>query len=108
MDVRDVPPSPDFDERVASRFHLDIYSEEWGFLFCHRGQLSRIRVTDVPFVHGRDDFRLLDGTPALGEIGLLLRTLERQHEISFRRDLAMVRSDMPNVEPHVRRWLLAL
>lgn len=108
MDVGDVPPSPDFDERTASRFHLDLYSEEWGFLFCHRGQLSRIRVTDVAFVHGRDDHHLLDATPALPDIGGLLRSLERRHQIVFRRDLALVRSDLPNVEPAVRRWLLAL
>jgi len=108
MDVGDVPPSPEFDERTASRFHIDIYSEEWGFLFCHRGELSRIRVTDVAFVHGRDDHRLLAATPALAELGALLRSLERKHQVAFRRDLALVRSDLPNIEPLVRRWLLAL
>ena len=32
-----------------SRFHLEVYAEEWGFKFCHAGRVSWIRVTDVPF-----------------------------------------------------------
>src|SRR5690242_2350229 len=49
-------PSTDYDDRIATRFQLGIYAEEWGFFFCMHGKGSWIRVTDVPFVHGRDDF----------------------------------------------------
>src|SRR5881628_386772 len=71
MDVVPTPPVTDFDETTASRFHLDMYSEEWGMFFCHRGKSSWIRVTDIPFVHTRDDFSLLAITPALKEVGAL-------------------------------------
>src|SRR6185312_10788992 len=64
----------EFDETTSSRFHLDIYLEEWGVFFCHAGQSSRIRVTDMAFVHGRDDFQLLGVTPQLKDIGWLFGT----------------------------------
>src|SRR3954471_13022343 len=51
LDVVDQPARDKFDERIDTRFRLEIYSEEWGFLFCHGGQASWIRVTDIPFVH---------------------------------------------------------
>src|SRR5690348_9029878 len=51
LDVRDFPAPAEFDERTDTRFHLDLYAEEWGVLFCHAGRLSRVRVTDIPFVH---------------------------------------------------------
>src|SRR5947207_487774 len=80
-----------FDERTDTRFRVEIYSEEWGFLFCHAGQASWIRVTDVPFVHGRDDFKLLPSMPALKDLGTLLRSVEQQHHVRFRRRNALVR-----------------
>ena len=39
-----------------TRFDLNVYAEEWGFVFKHGDRTSWIRVTDVPFIHGRDDF----------------------------------------------------
>ena len=108
LDTRDVPAPPEFDERVDSRFHIDIYSEEWGFLFCHDSKLSRIRVTDIPFVHGRDDFQLLTLTPTLGVIGSFLRALEHDHRVRFRREHALVQTDLIEAEPSIRRWLLSM
>ncbi|HEY2732945.1 MAG TPA: hypothetical protein VGI70_03125, partial [Polyangiales bacterium] len=69
LDVVDQPASAEYDERTASRFHIEIFGEEWGFFFCHAGRASWIRVTDVAFVHGRDEFGLLGVTPDLSQIG---------------------------------------
>src|SRR4051812_34793496 len=65
-------PPTDYDDRTATRFHLSVYAEEWGFFFCHGGRASWIRSTDVPFIHGRDDFALLRELPPLAAIGGLL------------------------------------
>jgi hypothetical protein len=89
-----------------SRFDLDLYAEEWGFRFDHAGRVSWIRVTDVPFVHGRDDFRLLAKTPDLLGINALLCDLEVDHGIAFRRATASVRTNVPNADGIVRDWLL--
>src|SRR5690349_5164004 len=56
LDVRNEPAPHLFDLEKDSRFHVEIYTEEWGFFFCHGGHASWIRITDVPFAHGRDDF----------------------------------------------------
>src|ERR1700755_2434276 len=73
LDVVDGPAPTEFDERTATRFHIDIYSEEWGVFFCHAGRSSWVRITDIAFVHGRDDFGLLAAMPMLKDIGALLR-----------------------------------
>jgi hypothetical protein len=104
----DVPAPEMFDDRIDSRFHVDIYGEEWGFFFCHGGRTSWIRVTDVPFVHGRDEFELLSTSPRLGEIGELLRGLESRHRILFRRKQALVKTNLPSAESSIRRWIEAL
>jgi hypothetical protein len=108
LDVVETRAPSQFDESTATRFHLDIYSEEWGFYFCHAGQCSWIRVTDVPFVHGRDDFKLLDLAPPLTEIGQLVRELEQRFSIRLRRDLALIRTNLPKAEPAVRSWIATL
>jgi hypothetical protein len=97
-----------FDEQTATRFHLDIYSEEWGVYFLHARQSSWIRITDVPFVHGRDDFRLLEVIPALKDIGLLVRQLERLHQIQFQRQHAAVRTNLAGAEVEIRSWIATL
>jgi hypothetical protein len=97
-----------FDERVDTRFHVDIYAEEWGFFFCHAGRTSWIRVTDIPFVHGRDEFGLLAQVPVLAEIGSLLRGLENQHRLVFRRKHALIRTNVAGAEPGIRRWVESL
>jgi hypothetical protein len=94
-----------FDERQDTRFHVDIYAEEWGFFFCHGGRTSWIRITDIPFVHGRDEFGLLAQAPRLADIGALLRGLENQHHLAFHRKHALVRTNIAGAEPGVRRWV---
>lgn len=108
LDVIDGPAAGDYDEKSATRFHLDIYSEEWGHYFCHAGKASWIRVTDLAFVHGLDDHRLLGLTPPLHEIGRLVRHLEETFAIRFRRDLALIRTNLARVEPKIRQWLETL
>jgi hypothetical protein len=105
MTTLDGPAPAHFDERTDTRFHIDIYAEEWGFFFCHGGRTSWIRVTDIPFVHGRDEFRLLAQVPALADIGALVRGLENQHGVMFRRKHAMVRTNVARAEVAIRRWI---
>jgi hypothetical protein len=97
-----------FDERSDTRFRLEIYSEEWGVFFCHKGRASWIRVTDIPFVHGRDDFHLLQAVPALNDIASLLRSIEQEHAIAFKREHALIRTNLPAAEPVVRAWIRTL
>ena len=61
-------------------------------MFEHRGEASWIRVTDVAFVHGRDDFELVGRIPRLDAIGTLLRDVEREHGLVFDRHRPFVRS----------------
>jgi hypothetical protein len=108
LDVGDATPSVDYDEKSATRFHLDIYSEEWGHYFCHAGRSSWIRVTDLAFVHGKDDHHLLGLTPSLRDVGQLIRHLEHKYAIRFRRDLALIRTNLANAEHAIRQWVAAL
>lgn len=108
LDVVQKRAPSEFDETTSSRFHLDIYLEEWGVFFCHAGQSSRIRVTDIAFVHGRDDFQLLGVTPQLKDIGWLLRHVESRHGLEFMRAHADIRTNVANVEPAVRSWIASL
>ncbi len=108
LDTRDAPAPHAFDDRAATRFHVDIYSEEWGVFFCHGGRSSWIRVTDIAFVHGRDDFGLLGTIPALKDIGALLRKLEQQHTIQLHREHAAIRTNLTGAEPAIRRWIATL
>ncbi len=106
--VSDAPAEPAFNLDTDTRFRIEIYSEEWGFFFCHGGHASWIRITDIPFVHGRDDFKLLELTPPLKELSRLVRVLENRHTIRFRREHALVRTNVAGAEPAVRRWVLSL
>jgi hypothetical protein len=105
LDVTDARPPTDYDETTATRFHLDIYKEEWGIYFCHAGYSSWIRVTDIAFVHGRDDYRLLSSMPSLKDAGSLLRRIEQQHQIAFKRHHARIRTNLSNAEGAFRRWI---
>ncbi len=104
----DRPPSAELDEARDTYFRIEIYSEEWGFQFCHAGRGSWIRVTDISFVHGRDDFKLLALTPALKDIGLLLRRLEREHALALNRRVALIRTNLASAEPAIREWVRSL
>jgi hypothetical protein len=88
-----------------SRFQIAISSSEWGFLFGHRGRVSRIRVTDVPHVQERDDHKLLPRVPPLRDLGSLIRWLEREHGLAFRRAHAFVGTDLADAEPRIRTWI---
>jgi hypothetical protein len=93
----------DVDMTTATRFQLEIFAEEWGFMFCHAGQMSWIRVTDIPFVHGKDDHGLLGHTPPLGDIATLIHTLEERHDIAFGRD-PLVRTSLLGAEAVIADW----
>jgi hypothetical protein len=108
LDVLDEPAPSEYDEATATRFHIDIYGEEWGFFFCYRGRSSWIRITDIAFVHGRDDYQLLASVPALKDIGTLIRRLETEFRVRFQRGHAHVRTNLPNLEPIVRNWIATL
>jgi hypothetical protein len=108
LEPRDAAPGAVFDERRDTRFRIEIYSEEWGVFFCHAGKASWIRVTDIAFVHGRDDHGLLASMPRLEDIGLLLRAVERTYAVSFRREHALIRTNLPSIEGAVRLWIRSL
>lgn len=108
LDTSNARPPSEFDETIATRFQLDIYSEEWGIFFCHKGRSSWIRTTDVVFVHGRDEFQLLGTMPPLEDIGRLLRHVEQQQRITFQRQHAAIRTNLPNAEIAIRTWVLSL
>ncbi len=84
---------------------INVYPEEWGYVVRHAGRVSSVRITDVPFVHGRDEHRLLGTTPTLDRIGELLGNLEIRFDVSFERARATVRSNLPRAIPIVRLWL---
>ncbi len=108
LGTEQVVPSLAFDREVATRLRLEIYSVEWGVFFCHGGRSSWIRVTDVPFTHGRDDFNLRSVTPPLKDVGALVRALEVAYELRFARELAVVRSNLRGAEQALRPWLRSL
>lgn len=83
---------------------LNIYPEEWGLVFRRDGRVSSIRVTDVPFVHGLDDFKLLPMMPALADLDRLLDALQHRFEITFDRSRPKVHSNVKHVDG-VRAWL---
>ena len=87
-----------------SRFRLDVYSEEWGYSFAYRDRVSWIRVTDIRFVHGRDDHELLAQTPSLRSIPTLISGLERRYDIAFDRTAATVRTSIPGAESALLAW----
>ena len=95
----------ELETRTASQFHLNVYAEEWGFAFHHARRSSWIRVTDIPFVHGRDDFGFIRQAPPLATLASFLSVLETEHEVRFPRSTAAVRSNVTGAAAAVRRWL---
>jgi len=88
-----------------TQFQLDVYAEEWGFQFRHEGRTSWIRVTDVPFVHGQDEHRLLGRTPRLRDIALFVAQLEREHAVRFDRESPWIHSNIPGAATIVKSWI---
>ena len=91
-------------EATDARFSVEIFAQEWGFAFRRSSGLSWIRVTDMPFVHGRDDFSLLHRTPRLEHIATLIAALEEEHGIVFDRDAVEVKSDVGG-EEQIAAWI---
>lgn len=107
LDVVDERAPASFSEATATRFHVAIGSTEWGFYFCHGGRSSWIRVTEVPFIHERDDFALRVKVPPLRALGGLVRHLEQTYLVRFRREHAAIRSTIAGSEPAIWEWVLA-
>ena len=93
------------DDDAATLLRLELYSEEWGYWFRHDAKVSWIRVTDVPFVHGRDDHSLLPETPKLKNLGQIVRTLEGRFDVQFALEHARIRTSLSDAEPTIRGWL---
>lgn len=91
-----------------TELRIEIYAEEWGFHLRHAGRDSWIRVTDVPFIHGRDDHGLLAITPPLHAIDSLVHALEQRFAVRFARDAAAIRTSIAAAEPVIRAWLAEL
>ena len=108
IDVVDRPAMATYSGELDTRFHINIYPEEWGVFFCHQRRASWVRVTDQPFVHGRDDYHLISELPPLPEIGQLVQDLERKHDIVFQRGHALVRTNVTGGKPALRKWLSEL
>lgn len=90
-----------------ARFELNLYPEEWGFVFRFKTQLSSIRITDLAFVHGADDLKLLARTPSLDDVSRLMATLETEHAVRFDFGRAVVRTNLEEgrTTAAVRSWL---
>jgi hypothetical protein len=98
-------------ELVASpttRFVIEVGHTEWSFTFDHVGRRSCIRVISLPAVYESDDFGLLRYTPPLLSIGQLVRRIEHEQSIGFRRSTACVHTTMPALVPDALRWLAQL
>jgi hypothetical protein len=77
---------------------------EWSFMFTHQNRMSWIRVMTAPEVHERDDFELLETTPALRNFSTLVRGLEDRFEIDLRRAAPAILTNIPNAENKIRMW----
>ena len=91
-----------------ARFAIEIFAEEWGFVFRHDDRQSWIRVTDIPFVHGHDDFELLPAVTTLRDIANVVREVENRHQLTFDRERAFIRTNVPNAEAAIAAWVAAL
>jgi hypothetical protein len=96
------------DGSEGNALRIELFDQEWGFVFRHRGQESWIRVTDVRFVHGKDDFALLGKVPPLKDLGLLVRALEERFAIRFDRAAAGIQTSVVGAESAIREWVLSL
>jgi len=92
----------------GAKFDIEILSEEWGFRFERDTRVSWIRVTDIAFAHGHDDHRLLAHTPKLKDIGALLRSVEKTHDIRFEVDAPIVRTNLTDADDAIATWLQSL
>jgi len=108
LDVADRPVSVTYNGDTDTRFHLNVYPEEWSVYFCHGSRASWIRVTDQPFIHGRDDHELLAHLPDLDKIGYFMLTLEQRYRVKFRREHALIRTNLVGGQKALRDWLASV
>jgi hypothetical protein len=108
LDVVDRPASLTYSGDTDTRFHLNVYPEEWSVFFCHGSRASWVRVTDEAFVHGRDEHHLLGELSSIARVEDLLETLEKRYHLEFRRDRALIRSNVVGAKAAVRDWLSTL
>lgn len=113
--ARDLVPPPakwfvtiTFPTRDGAQFDLEILSEEWGFRFERQSRVSWIRITDIAFAHGHDDHQLLAHTPPLKNIGALLRSLEKTHDVRFELDAPIVRTNLDGADRAIATWIRTL
>jgi len=106
LDVVDAPASEVYSGATATRFHLDLYRDEWGFVFVHKGKTSHIRRTDAAFVSGDDGHKLLKQMPTLAEVGAFVRALEAKYNVAFKRQHASVRSNLAGAKATLGEWLV--
>ena len=92
----------------STTFRLEVYAQEWGFELKHEHRVSWIRVTDVAFVHGRDDHQLLRRVPRLRTIELFLVELERSLGVRFDRTTPRIRTSIGGALPALQAWILRL
>lgn len=90
-----------------ARLLIEIFNDEWGYRLCRGERESWIRVTDIAFVHGHDDFELLARTPRLEHLGVLVRALEDEHAVTFDRVQPMIRSTLDGIE-RIATWASTL
>jgi hypothetical protein len=62
-------------------------------------------VTDLPFVHGRDDLGLLGETPALKDLTRFVRKLEKRYRCRFIHTSPEIRSNVADAELAVQQWV---
>jgi hypothetical protein len=93
-------------DAADTRFEINIYPEEWGIIFRRGNRVSSIRVTDLPFVHGLDDHRLLQHVSDIETIDHILALLEQRYDLAFHRMKATVRSNLTRAASIVRAWLV--
>lgn len=93
------------DEEESTLLRIELFSEEWGYCFRHGGKVSWIRVTDVPFMHGRDEHSLLGDTRALTGFGTLVRAIESRFGISFDPRSAVIQTNLFGADGAIREWI---
>jgi hypothetical protein len=109
LDVVDAPAPAIYAREKDTRFHLDIYRDEWGLVFVHKKKTSHIRRTaNETIVNGFDQHKLRKELPALASIGEFLRALEAKHGVAFERRHALVRSNVAGAQAALRDWLAKL
>jgi hypothetical protein len=108
IDVDDSVHARVFAETIDTRFQITIHPEHWAYSFCHVGRVTRVCITDMPHVDGRDEHQLVGATPPLKRIGTLMRHVEQRYGIFLLRHQAAIETSLPGSEPIIRAWLMTL